>query len=45
MKDTKPVRTVKFVADDDRLISHSGLLVVEKVVERLGLARIFHEAA
>lgn len=37
VKHRKRVRTVRFVADDDRLISHSGLLVVEKVAERLGL--------
>ena len=29
--------SVKLVADDDRLVSRSGLLVVERVVERLGL--------
>ena len=39
VKHRQPVRTVRMVADDDRLVSHSGLLVVETVAARLGLER------
>ncbi len=35
---TRP-QTLRMVADDDRLVSHSGLLVVETVAGRLGLER------
>lgn len=44
VKHRKRSRSVKLVADDDRLVSHSGLLVVEKVVERLGLEDELTEA-
>ncbi len=39
VKHRQPLRTVRMVADDDRLVSHSGLLVVEAVAARLGLQK------
>ena len=44
VKHRQPVRTLKMVADDDQLVTHSGLLVVEKVAERLGLAAALTDA-
>lgn len=44
VKHRKRSRSVKLVADGDRLVSHSGLFVVERVVERLGLEEALTDA-
>ncbi len=44
VKHTKRRRTLRLVADDDRLVSHAGLVVVDEVAQRLGLERELTEA-
>ncbi len=44
VKHRKRRRTLRLVADDDRLVSHAGLVVVDEVAQRLGLERELTEA-